>query len=467
MTHLRKLFVFIVLSGLPLLAQNLQIISLPPATVGMAYKVPLKIQVTIPFQLAKSVGSIPEGLQLIPIGTIEGTPKRPGEQVFVLTITDGDGNSQSHAFRIDVADPVETSTPTNPEQATARLVKKKPSNTPSANEDDRFQLIGGVEQGGVSSVPSQTNAFLSAFLHTGGNGSLRTWGRIRLLGSPTASTGGVISTFQNPTGQIKNFDTQKVGQAVDFVFGPEVRLTPSDGRRYALFLVGGIGATTPLSSQDVASRFKVPLKSSSACADVISRFSAQNGYPTNLILPNTDPANTNCLANGITVLDFNRQERTSFLRKYGVGIRLTDTWGNLSGSGDKSATSSLASKGTVDFGIGQDESITGGKLHGWVFRVDGVHTLPVAGNLLYLFGTAAIRITRNHDLRTLILDPDTSGAAPSAANVALLPLKQPDKDFYRFGVGLDFIKLIKAMTGKSNSGDKQANQKSSSNGSNQ
>jgi hypothetical protein len=168
---------------------------------------------------------------------------------------------------------------------------------------------------------------------------------------------------------------------------------------------------------------------------VITKFTPQNGYPANLILP--DPSGTNCLANGITVLAFNNQERTSFLRRYGFGIR---TINRFHPEGDESK---CCENGVVDFAVGQDEAITGGRMRGWVFRVDGVHPLPIKDkNILYIFGTAALRINRNQDLRTIILDPDTSNATPSSPNVALLPLKQPNKDFYRFGVGLDIKQLF-------------------------
>jgi hypothetical protein len=314
-----------------------------------------------------------------------------------------------------------------------------PSPTPNYSDDKvGLQIVGGVEQAGIASANGKTNMFLSVFTSANATDSFKLWGRIRLLGEAQASTGGVISAFQDPSGQIKNLDTQKVGQAVDFVLGPAIPIYPWRGRRhqrYSIELIAGVGATTPLSSEDVVSKFAVPSKSSPQCAEVITKFTPQNGYPANLILP--DPSGTNCLANGITVLAFNNQERTSFLRRYGFGIR---TINRFHPEGDESK---CCENGVVDFAVGQDEAITGGRMRGWVFRVDGVHPLPIKDkNILYIFGTAALRINRNQDLRTIILDPDTSNATPSSPNVALLPLEQPNKDFYRFGVGLDIKQLF-------------------------
>lgn len=341
------------------------------------------------------------------------------------------------------AQTAEVSGPTPVEASAATAAVPDPTPTPENFHDENltFQIIGGVEQSGIASTASKTNAFLSAFTTAGPTDWFKLWGRIRLLGEPQASTGGVISAFQDPTGQIKNLDTQKVGQAVDFVFGPSFSLYPwakAADRKYSIEFIAGVGATTPLSSEDVVSKFAVPVKGSQQCAAVIAKFTPQNGYPANLILP--DPTGANCLANGITVLAFNNQERSSFLRKYGFGIR---TINRFHPGGD---TSKCCDSGIVDFTVGQDESITGGQLRRWVLRVDGVHPLPIKKkNILYLFGTAAIRLNRNQDLSTIILDADTSNATPSAANVALLPLKQPNKDFYRFGVGLDIKTLFTGL----------------------
>lgn len=322
--------------------------------------------------------------------------------------------------------------------------------------DEHFSLVGGVEQSGVASLPNQTNAFMSAFTRAGLDGNWKIWARIRLLGAPTASTGGVISAFQDPSGQIKNLDTQKVGQAVDYVIGTDYqikKLTSQNGR-YSMHIITMGGATTPLSSEDVIDKFKVPDKASPLCGDVITRFSASNGYPAGLILPNTstDPATaSNCLANGITVLEFNRQERSNFLRKYAIGIRTITRFMRASSDDtppDHFSSDQCCERGIVDFTVGQDESITGGLLRGLVFRVDGIHPLPIKGkSFLYLFGTAALRAQPNQDFRTIILDADTSGALPSAPNVALLPLKQPNKDFYRFGVALDIGKIFTTLFG--------------------
>ena len=471
MFRLWKLLFLFTLFGFSAMAQEIKVTQLPVAAVGSPYKALLNLNAsgTFPFHLAITAGTLPNGLNLTPEGIVQGVPTVSSAQLFIVTITDAAGVSQARQFEITARVLKSGTNESTPVEQGKNGLKSDLKNRDFNDNDESFQIVGGVEQAGIASLPNQTNAFLSAFTRAGVEGPVKAWGRIRLLGAPTASTGGVISAFQDPSGQIKNLDTQKVGQAVDFVVGPDIqikKLTSSNGR-YSMHIIGGIGATTPLSSEDVVNKFKVPGKSSPMCADVLARFTPQNGYPANLILPNTDPTSANCLANGITVLAFNRQERSSFLRKYGFGIRTIDRFKFSSTDEAGNKISNLCcERGIVDFTFGQDESITGGHLHGWVFRIDGTHPLPIAGkSFLYLFGTAAIRIAHNADFRTLILDADNSGATPSAANVALLPLKQPDKDFYRFGVGLDFIKMIKAMTPQKSTTNQPPNQNPPSGGS--
>lgn len=335
-----------------------------------------------------------------------------------------------------------------------------PENLPDKNEcwDDtnaeKFQLLTGVEQAGASSLPNQTNFFLSAYTHLDlAKGWIRTWGRIRLLGAPTGSTGDVVASFQDPSGALKNLPNSKVGQSVDFVAGLEVPFwgrnqRNNDGnQRTTASVVIGWGATTPLSSQDVINKFTVPPAASQQCALLVSQFSTANGYPAGLITRNPDSTSPQCLANGITVIAFNPEQRDSFLRKYGAGIRTTFRYPEAQ-QDDKTWT--CCEYGIVDFTIGQDESITAGLLRHFVFRMDGVYPLKIGNSVgwLYLFGTAAIRLDRNKLANTLILQADTTNALPSDANVALLPIKQPDKDFYRFGVGINIMKLFTSLTNK-------------------
>jgi hypothetical protein len=97
---------------------------------------------------------------------------------------------------------------------------------------------------------------------------------------------------------------------------------------------------------------------------------------------------------------------TRFYRQYYGGIRVQST----------------QQRHIVDIVLGQNEAITGGRLHGTVLRVDTFYALPVTGgNFLYLFGTAMLRASPR--------------PAPSDAGV----------DTYRIGVGVDVLQMLKAL----------------------
>ena len=95
-----------------------------------------------------------------------------------------------------------------------------------------------------------------------------------------------------------------------------------------------------------------------------------------------------------------------FYRQYYGGVRVQST----------------QQRHIVDVTLGQNEAITGGRLHGTVIRVDTFYALPVTGgNFLYLFGTAMVRASPR---------PATGDAGA---------------DTYRIGVGVDVIQMLKAL----------------------
>jgi hypothetical protein len=309
------------------------------------------------------------------------------------------------------------------------------------DDDEQLGLIAGAEQSGVSSTPNNTEAFVRVFSRSAnsiaGNsyepGDTRLWGQARLLSVPSPSTQGIVSTFTDPTGAVKNLDIKQVGTAIDYIIGTETRILPwkkSFGNYSGHFIVFA-GATTPLSSQDVAFRYKVPAAGTAECATILKKFAPAL----------TAGTGASCLSNGINFLAFSREDRSSFLRKYGFGFRTITRF-----DPDKDGK---VQRGVIDFMVAQDEAITGGKLHNWIFRIDGVHPLTIEKfGYLFLFGSAAIRLRRNATDSTLILQGATPTEAPvPSANVLVLPLKQPDRDFFRIGIGFDLMKLFKTAAG--------------------
>lgn len=312
-------------------------------------------------------------------------------------------------------------------------------------------FVGGIEQGGYSSQASNTNGFLSAFFRSpfwGRSVAPSIWGRIRLLSGPLPSTVNVVAAITNPNGTITSSNLASVGQVVDYVFGPEIRLKQwGSGEIDRISFVAGIGATTPLTSNQIQYSFQAPPANSQQCIQLAAK------YPT--FLPNGSTAPACKLINSVTneaigTIAFAAEDRTDFLVKYGGGFRFTHIY---PAKGTQPQYS-----GTLDLLVGQDQSTTGGKFHGVVFRIDGVYPLALgASSYLYLFGSASMKSTNNITSNPIVLSPTQSPSLPLATTVALLPLRQPDRDFYRFGVGLNIKAIFAKLAGTTGTTNPTAN----------
>jgi hypothetical protein len=349
--------------------------------------------------------------------------------------------------------------------------------TPYNDCDMKFSIIAGVEQGAQSSLPSATNPFLRVFTRAGPDTipRLKLWAYIRLLGAPqTSSTSGVVSVVTDPAGNITTQTFSGIGTSVDFMLGPEFVITKPGTRTYSASLIAGYGATTPLTANTLNQAFKAPAFGTVECATVRSRFTQQFAVDNIIAGTSTNAGTTpSCLVNGssvtsapnaatvtftpVTTIGFSNQDRTNFLGKAFLGVRTVDRFtgsGNLyCGDPDSSKQIGPCERGTVDFIFGQDASITGGRMRHFVFKIDGVHPLPVKSvSFLYLFGSVTIRLTRGNNMAPLILQSgditslsgNGSAAVPNAA-VVILPLTQPDRDFYRFGAGIDISGIFKKL----------------------
>jgi hypothetical protein len=315
-------------------------------------------------------------------------------------------------------------------------------------------FIGGVEQSTFSSQVSSTNAFLSAYLRSRyiGNDkfpSTAVWSRIRLLGAPTSSATSsnnsanfnVVAALTNPSGTITTSNLQTIGQAVDYVVGPELRLKQwdrADGNTDRISLLGAVGATSPLSSTQLQYSLQAPPSDTQQCFQLV------NAYP-NFLKNSAANTSISCtLVNSMTgvavkTLSFTSADRSNFLIKYGAGIRFTHIY---PAKGDQAAYA-----GNVDFLIGQDQAITGGKYHGVVFRIDAVYPLAFgASSYIYLFGSASMKATGNSGAQSIILATTPNPAPPLANDVIVLPLQQPNRDFYRIGVGINITSIFCSLS---------------------
>ncbi|HUA15211.1 MAG TPA: hypothetical protein VMG31_07925 [Verrucomicrobiae bacterium] len=299
-------------------------------------------------------------------------------------------------------------------------------------------LIGGVEYSGYSAQSQTTNGFLDLYYQGPSSHHFAGWTRIRLTSTPQQATNGVVSVISNPTG-LTTYDYSNVGQAIDYVFGPTwTFMRGKSGGTWAA--IAEVGATSPLSSQNAPVTFVAPGPGTNECTELVSRFSPAAGYNPGLSL-NTTPNPTTCLAGGYTDIAFSNEDRSSFFLKYGGGFRAVYPWksGQCSSSSDSKCSIAYAA---VDGTIGQDASVTGGSLHRLVFKLDGILPIPTgSASWLYLFGSSYIRLEKNQNLPPLILTTPTATVTVPSPTVFVLPLRQPNRDYYRLGVGLNINQL--------------------------
>jgi hypothetical protein len=153
-------------------------------------------------------------------------------------------------------------------------------------------------------------------------------------------------------------------------------------------------------------------------------------------------------------LEFAAPNQPNFFPKYSVGVRLVNRFPGANGL-KQCDENNPCERGYADFTLGQNASISGGTLKHLVVNVDSIYPLPVPSlNFIYLFGSVSKRLDNLPASQTplVLASPPTSGpstppAAPNPA-VLVLPMTQPDRDFYRFGIGVSLCQIYSALTTK-------------------
>jgi hypothetical protein len=295
-----------------------------------------------------------------------------------------------------------------------------------------LRTIVGFEQAGVSSAASRQDFFFDLlydrplFFKTDIDlgPALRGWGNLRISSVPQqigSSVAEFASTFAQQVGQLK---VNQVAQSFGFLGGVEYRLFatghqpsfagPDLGIQHRVavnFILGG-GIITPLTPMDSVQIFSVP-----------------NNQPDFL---NRYPA-----ANGKQFVAFTLQDRNRFFRQGYAGFRLATHF-----LGD---TQRIRYPETFDLTYGFNESITGGRIHGGVLRLEGFVPVPYSAlSWVYFFGTGIFRPGGHSNISTpFLLDQAPSGTLPTDPGAVVIPIPQADRDYYRIGVGIDLVELVK------------------------
>jgi len=247
----------------------------------------------------------------------------------------------------------------------------------------------------------------------------RAFGGIRIASVPQQVTQ-KLSQFDLP-GNVSNLQVNELAQSMEFRGGLSGRILGSRSlkfsfdnetmQKFALHGLIGLGASTPLNPRDTLDIFKVS-------SDAVLR------YPE---------------AKGKDFIGFTSPDRDRFYRQAFAGLQLKTYYF------DKTNENALDRfPATFDLTYGFDEAVTGGRIHGGVFRAEGFYPLPTKwGSQFYFFFTALMKPTRARDRDPLLLEPATGKGLPDLiSNGVRVTLPQIDRDYYRIGIGMDIIRLI-------------------------
>jgi hypothetical protein len=221
-----------------------------------------------------------------------------------------------------------------------------------------------------------------------------------------------------------NVKVSEAAQAFEMFLGAEMRpkllrehaTAAGEDHLVSLSFVTAFGFITPFTPDSTIQAFKVPTDLTTLHA----RF------------PGVDFSQKQYIA-------FVTTDRDRFFRQVYGGMRLkTHYFVNGQDTGRDHAH--------LDLLYGLNEAVTGGQLSKGVFRIDGSYALPIGGQKRYLslYGTALLVPNKVNTFTPLILEgvDRTTVTIPSTAT-ALITLPQPTRDYYRIGVGLNFMEFFK------------------------
>jgi hypothetical protein len=303
----------------------------------------------------------------------------------------------------------------------------------------------GFQQSGVSSSDSQQKFFFDLWLSVpllfiphpfypdpNFGARFRMWGDVRITSAPQqiqSTLGDFAVGFAAQLGKLK---VNEVAQAWEFMTGGEYRFADwgysplqsfdrNTRERLGLYLTGGYGEISTLNPSESVQIFNNPVPGSE---------------------PNFD---TEIAALGLTqgllgkkYVAFIPQDRFKFYKEYYGGIRMKTFYY------DHDTDEALRRfPATFEALVGQDESMTGGRLRRAVIRVEAFYPLPFDSlNYLYLFGSTKLILGGQRSAGAIILQTATANPPIPDPSIFLIQSPQLNRDQYTIGVGIDFLALV-------------------------
>jgi hypothetical protein len=302
------------------------------------------------------------------------------------------------------------------------------------------RTIIGYDQSGAAAAKHEQNYFLDFFvsksfpfrqkINPDFGERLRLWGDFRINSIPQSGEATVGDFAGGFATQVSGLHIKDVARVFEFLGGVEYRLTgnnalwPSFDRKtkqkFSLSFIGAFGSVTPVDPLEKAPTvFKV--------------FDAAPGLP---------PA-----AKGKEFVAFVPTDRDRFFRQYYAGLRVQTFFFN------KYNVPMQRFPAQFDLTVGQNEFVTGGRYHGPVIRMESFFPLPYENaKFINLFASATMIPGRPTIGTPLVLQPAPDGTIVPGANVALISVPQPNRDYYRIGFGIDAIALFQKLLQSKNSG---------------
>jgi len=493
--------IIVVLSFMATAQDRSRVFSIPDARSGEQYSVSieevlrekytLKLESGSPnavIQWYLAAGELPVGIALQTNGTITGTPTRANDYRFRLRVIDASVKDEELLIdfalsvkvghlrlsriegprlvpvRVDVNDSTDSIKPLTDSSRVGEsrsAVAKTPAAIINAEDQEQSNLEGdnpedkkadekavssplsslnkrfilGFEQTAAASADATGRPFFDLFINTPLSGrkscdEKRTasaaqstclparfsiWGDVRLTSNPE-QVNALSGVASNGVGTITDGKLNQIGSAFDFVIGPEVRIKRFYGTDISL--IGAFGAVSPLSPKQSAQIFEVPDAASSQADAFFKK------YPG---------------AQGKQFIAFVSPDRDRFLRQYFAGFRFK----TFKYEDDQLQNIFPA---MLDVTFGQNEAVTGGRLHKFVVGIDGFYPLPFPdkSRFLYLFGSARFKAGGPKTFDTpFILDTAASSVKITDPKVFIADPITTNRDTYRIGFGVDLIELFK------------------------
>lgn len=298
------------------------------------------------------------------------------------------------------------------------------------------RAVVGYQQSGAASSDSEQNYFFDLFVRSSFpfkqkinpdfGERFQIWSAIRVASIPQAGTASIGDTING--GFVSGVSGLKLSEAArvfDFLGGVEIRLKGNNSllpsfagdtkQKFSLSFIGSYGFTTPTTPRESLRRF-----------DISDELRA--------LLP----AETA----GKTVVAFVNNDRDRFFNQLYAGFRIQTFFFN------RFNVPIQRFPAQFDAQFGLNSYVTGGRLNQGVIRLDGYFPLPYDRlKFINLYGTAILRPAAPRITSPLVLNENTdSSVTVPGPNVAIIPVSQFNRDYYKVGVGIDFMSFIQMIT---------------------